>query len=76
MRISTHCPTCGQVMPRSGPKRICFECGERIGKQGKWMIGADGRVRHKDCRHPNGASVETSPAATLHFEEGHDAICS
>lgn len=76
MSISTHCPTCGQVMPRSGRKRSCFDCGERIGKHGKWMICADGRVRHKDCVHPNGALVETSPATPLHFEEAHDAICS
>ena len=76
MSTTTHCPTCGQVMPRSGRKRICCDCGVLIGKHGKWMICADGRVRHKDCVHPNGAWEAPSPGTPLHFEEGQDAICS
>lgn len=74
MKAITHCPTCGQVMPRTGPKRVCFGCGERIGKHGKWMIGADGRIRHRDCMRPNGYPVVTSPEPPLLAQEANDAI--
>jgi hypothetical protein len=35
-------------------RRVCAECGASIGKHHKWFIGADSKVRHRDCSNPTG----------------------
>lgn len=35
-------------------RRVCAECGASIGKHHKWFIGADSKVRHRDCSNPMG----------------------
>jgi hypothetical protein len=46
------CPTCGKPWNACVPRRICSLCGEQITRSHKWMIGDDGRIRHRNCKDP------------------------
>jgi hypothetical protein len=45
------CPLCHQPIVK-GPKRICSICGQPIKQHHKWIIGPEGRLRHRCCDMP------------------------
>lgn len=47
------CPRCKQRLPLPAVVvRICWRCKAPMGHHDKWILGADQRARHRDCKHP------------------------
>jgi predicted amidophosphoribosyltransferase len=45
------CSKCGRPF-KYRPSRFCWACKEWITRMHKWTIGADGRIRHRNCNDP------------------------
>ena len=51
-KAPTCCPTCRRPYNMALPRRFCSLCGKQITRHHKWCIGADGRIRHRNCADP------------------------